>query len=337
MTMEEMDPSALLAKLPEQIRPKGAPLPSEDEVNEFHDKVDEVTRMIESLREGNLPPEYVDRKIEERQEKEEKKKQQEEEAKRQAEEEKQLTPEREAELRERAEELKQSYERKQKYVCNVSFAHCMCSPACLLPAVLTGSLYIVAGHGQSTTSTCLRSRPSPPVQITSNGICGVHLMKRMSSSANSQCQTHPSLRPWKKTSMTDTKGAHQFNLVLAVLRHCSHHAGERLGSSRCCWGWPHRSASRQAAPLPDCLCLCRQIKSRQIAERCRVQGNELFKKGQWTAAYDWCEGTAASPSPLPAHAVPLRLSAHHRSMWSLDRRPIRAQQQHSGRRLTSRR
>jgi hypothetical protein len=37
---------------------------SADEVDEFIDRVDEVTRLIDGLNSGTLPPDYIDRKIE---------------------------------------------------------------------------------------------------------------------------------------------------------------------------------------------------------------------------------------------------------------------------------
>lgn len=115
MTNEEMTPDAALAALPERLRnPRGPVLPSEEEAKEFHNKVDEVTRLIECLKEGTIPPEYVDRKIQEEEQKKEEEKRKEQERKKKEEEDKKLTPEREAALRERAAELEASYKRKQR-------------------------------------------------------------------------------------------------------------------------------------------------------------------------------------------------------------------------------
>jgi hypothetical protein len=41
--------------------------PASSEVEDFTDRVDEVTRLIAGLKDGSLPPEYIDRKEELRQ------------------------------------------------------------------------------------------------------------------------------------------------------------------------------------------------------------------------------------------------------------------------------
>ena len=115
MTMENITPDQALAMVPEHLRQSGkVNLPSEAEAEEFTKKVDDITRLINGLHEGTLPPEYIDRVMEEKQEKETKQKKKEEEKKKKQEEDKKLTPEREAELRERAAELEASYKRKIK-------------------------------------------------------------------------------------------------------------------------------------------------------------------------------------------------------------------------------
>jgi hypothetical protein len=43
-------------------------LPSAEEVDDFTEKVDEVTRLIKGLQSGALPPEYIDKQIGEKDE-----------------------------------------------------------------------------------------------------------------------------------------------------------------------------------------------------------------------------------------------------------------------------
>lgn len=71
------------------------------DLDEFHSKVDEAARLIAGLKEGTISPEYVDKKLNDRSEKEiEKIKQEEKEAK-----DKQITPERSEELKKKVKVL----------------------------------------------------------------------------------------------------------------------------------------------------------------------------------------------------------------------------------------
>ena len=88
----------------------------EEEVDTFVDRVDEVTRLIEGLKDGTLPPEYVDKReaeiIEREQKKDEKRKKEEQE--REENRFDKLPKERQEELLKKVEEIQRNKERKDK-------------------------------------------------------------------------------------------------------------------------------------------------------------------------------------------------------------------------------
>ena len=48
---------------------------------------------------------------------------------------------------------------------------------------------------------------------------------------------------------------------------------------------------------------CRKIEQRQIGERCRVEGNALFKAGRWTEAYQaYDRGLGSDKHNMALHA-----------------------------------
>lgn len=67
------------------------------DLEEFHDKVDEAARLIAGLKEGTISPQYVDKKLKDRSEKEREKDRQKE----IEEEDKKISPERTEELKEK--------------------------------------------------------------------------------------------------------------------------------------------------------------------------------------------------------------------------------------------
>eukprot|EP00951_Prasinocladus_malaysianus_P017978 scaffold142433_cov43-Prasinocladus_malaysianus.AAC.1 len=109
--MVSMSPEQALAALPNSLRGSSVAMPSESEANDFMEKVDEVTRLIEGLREGTLPPSYVDSKMQAKEDAERKERETAKKVKEEAEQ--KISPEREEQLKQRAEELKASYYRKQ--------------------------------------------------------------------------------------------------------------------------------------------------------------------------------------------------------------------------------
>eukprot|EP00191_Tetraselmis_sp_GSL018_P015799 CAMPEP_0177589110 /NCGR_PEP_ID=MMETSP0419_2-20121207/6609_1 /TAXON_ID=582737 /ORGANISM="Tetraselmis sp., Strain GSL018" /LENGTH=437 /DNA_ID=CAMNT_0019079403 /DNA_START=128 /DNA_END=1438 /DNA_ORIENTATION=+ len=211
MGQESSPETEALARVSESLQSsRRQSLPSEKELKEFNDKVEEVTRYIEGLKEGTLPPEYVDRKIEEKRKAEGTKETSNQYASKECpgKEDKwddQLPTEREEELKQRAADLKASYERKQR--ARAKFEE-----------------YVQTAEANRSETDYARWDLWCPSDDEDELISKLTL---------------PST-PEFKAMEKDIDDRHK-----------------------------------------------RQVEARQVAERCRVKGNELYKAGQWAAAYDW--------------------------------------------------